>query len=64
MSEINVNDFLEELRSGIQQKKRIEAKLVLSKIEAVDDQTRKMALFELMRSADHPSFRDILDIVK
>ena len=52
MTEVNANDFIEELRFDIQEKDMIKAKLVLSKIEAVDESIRKMALFELNRADD------------
>lgn len=52
MPEINARDFLEELRFDIREKDMIKAKLVLSKIGAVDDGTRKMALYELNRADD------------
>lgn len=52
MVEINARDFIEELRFDIREKDVIKAKLVLSKINAVDDNIRKMALFELNRADD------------
>jgi len=52
MPEINAGDFIEELRFDIREKDMIKAKLVLSKISAVDDSVRKMALFELNRAED------------
>jgi len=52
MPEIDANDFIEELRFDIREKDLIKAKLVLSKIGAVDDRVRKMALFELNRADD------------
>ncbi len=52
MPEINARDFLEELRFDIREKDMIKAKLVLSKIDAVDESVRKMALFELNRADD------------
>ncbi len=52
MPEINAGDYIEELRFDIREKDLIKAKLVLSKIGAVDDGVRKMALFELNRADD------------
>lgn len=52
MPEINARDFIEELRFDIREKDMIKAKLVLSKIGSVDDNVRKMALFELNRAED------------
>ncbi|MFO7714189.1 response regulator [Desulfosarcina sp.] len=52
MPKINAGDFIEELRFDIRQKDVIKAKLVLSKIGAVDGDACKMALFELNRSDD------------
>jgi HEAT repeat protein/CheY-like chemotaxis protein len=52
MTEINAKDFIEELRFDIREKDMIKAKLVLSKIGAVDESIRKMALFELNRAED------------
>lgn len=52
MPEINTGDFIEELRFDILEKDMIKAKLVLSKIDAVDESIRKMALFELNRADD------------
>ena len=52
MPEINAKHFLEELRFDIREKDLIKAKLVLSKIGAVDADTRKIALFELNRADD------------
>ena len=52
MTEINAKDFIEELRFDIREKDMIKAKLVLSKINSVDESIRKMALFELNRAED------------
>ena len=52
MTQINVRDFIDELRFNIREKDTIKAKLVLSKIGEVDDRTRKMALFEINRTED------------
>jgi CheY-like chemotaxis protein/HEAT repeat protein len=52
MPEINATDFINELRFDIREKDMIKAKLVLSKIGAVEDTVRKMALFELNRADD------------
>jgi CheY-like chemotaxis protein/HEAT repeat protein len=52
MPGIDDRDFMEELRFDIREKDMIKAKLVLSKIGAVDHGTRKMALFELNRADD------------
>ena len=52
MTEINAKDFIEELRFDIREQDMIKAKLVLSKIGAVDESIRKMALFELNRAED------------
>lgn len=52
MPVINARDFIEELRFDIEEKDMIKAKLVLSKIGAVDDNVCKMALFELNRAED------------
>ena len=52
MPEIDADHFIEELRFDIREKDMIKAKLVLSKIGAVDESVRKMALFELNRADD------------
>ncbi len=52
MPEISATDFMEELRFDIREKDMIKARLVLSKIGAVDHNVRKMALFELNRADD------------
>ena len=52
MPEIDASDFLEELRFDIREQDMIKAKLVLSKIGAIDDSVRKMALFEVKRADD------------
>jgi len=52
MPEIDADHFLDELRFDIREKDMIKAKLVLSKIGAVDEGVRKMALFELNRADD------------
>ena len=52
MTEINAKDFIEELRFDIREQDMLKAKLVLSKIGAVDESIRKMALFELNRAED------------
>ncbi len=63
MPENIVNDFLEELRSYLQQENAIKAKLVLSKIDSVDDRTRKTALFELNRAEDTFAIALIVDLI-
>lgn len=52
MPEIDATDFIEELRFDIHEEDMIKAKLVLSKIGAVDESVRKMALYELNRADD------------
>jgi CheY-like chemotaxis protein/HEAT repeat protein len=52
MTAVNAKDFIEELRFDIHTKDMIKAKLVLSKINAVDESIRKLALFELNRADD------------
>jgi CheY-like chemotaxis protein/HEAT repeat protein len=52
MPQINVREFIDELRSNIREKDTIKAKLVLSRLGDVDDRTRKMALFEINRAED------------
>lgn len=52
MTTINARDFIEELRFDIREKDLIKAKLVLSKIDAIDERVRKLALFELNRADD------------
>ena len=52
MPEIDAAHFLEELRFDIREQDMIKAKLVLSKINAVDESVSKMALFELNRADD------------
>ena len=52
MPDIDATDFIEELRFDIREKDMIKAKLVLSKIGAVEEPVRKMALFELNRADD------------
>ena len=63
MPEINASDFIEELRFDIREKDLIKAKLVLSKIGAVDDSVRKMALFELNRADDAIAIPLIVNLV-
>ncbi|WP_319407751.1 HEAT repeat domain-containing protein [uncultured Desulfosarcina sp.] len=63
MPEINARDFIEELRFDIREKDMIKAKLVLSKIGAVDDSVRKMALFELNRADDAFTIPLIVNLV-
>jgi CheY-like chemotaxis protein/HEAT repeat protein len=63
MPEINARDFIEELRFDIREKDMIKAKLVLSKIGAVDDSVRKMALFELNRAEDAFAIPLIVNLV-
>ncbi len=52
MTGINPTDFIDELRFDIREKDTIKAKLVLSKLDKVDDGVRKLALYELNRAAD------------
>lgn len=63
MSEINARDFMEELRFDIREKDMIKAKLVLSKVGAVDNSVRKMALFELNRAGDTFAIPLIVNLV-
>jgi CheY-like chemotaxis protein len=63
MSEVNARDFIEELRFDILEKDMIKGKLVLSKIGAVDDRVRKMALFELNRADDAFAIPLIVNLV-
>ena len=63
MTEINARDFIEELRFDIREKDMIKAKLVLSKINVVDDSIRKMALFELNRAEDTFAIPLIVNLV-
>jgi CheY-like chemotaxis protein/HEAT repeat protein len=63
MPEVNARDFIEELRFDIREKDMIKGKLVLSKIGAVDDRVRKMALFELNRADDAFAIPLIVNLV-
>jgi CheY-like chemotaxis protein/HEAT repeat protein len=63
MPEVNASDFIEELRFDIREKDMIKGKLVLSKIGAVDDRVRKMALFELNRADDAFAIPLIVNLV-
>ena len=63
MPAINANDFIEELRFDIREADMIKAKLVLSKIADVDDDVRKMALFELNRADDAFGIKLIVNLV-
>lgn len=63
MPEINAADFIEELRFDIREKDMIKAKLVLSKIGAVEDTVRKMALFELNRADDNFAIPLIVNLI-
>jgi CheY-like chemotaxis protein len=63
MAEVNARDFIEELRFDIREKDMIKGKLVLSKIGAVDDRVRKMALFELNRADDAFAIPLIVNLV-
>ncbi|WP_054697042.1 hypothetical protein [Desulfosarcina cetonica] len=63
MTRINAKDFIEELRFDIREKDIIKAKLVLSKIGAVDDNTRKMALFEISRADDPFAIPVIVNLI-
>jgi CheY-like chemotaxis protein/HEAT repeat protein len=63
MKAISANDFLDELRYDIKENDRIKAKLVLSKIGLVDDQTKKVALFEVNRADDEFAIPLIVDLI-
>ena len=63
MTEINAKDFIEELRFDIREQDMIKAKLVLSKIGAVDESIRKMALFELNRAEDTFAITLIVNLI-
>jgi CheY-like chemotaxis protein/HEAT repeat protein len=63
MPEVNASDFIEELRFDIREKDMIKGKLVLSKIGAVDDRVREMALFELNRADDAFAIPLIVNLV-
>lgn len=52
MSDINSQDFIDELRFDIKTKDKIKAHLVLKHFAEVDEQTQKMAVLELNR-AEH-----------
>jgi CheY-like chemotaxis protein/HEAT repeat protein len=63
MTMINARDFIEELRFDIREKDMLKAKLVLSKIGAVDGDVRKMALFELNRADDTFAIPLIINLI-
>jgi CheY-like chemotaxis protein len=63
MPEINVNHYIEELRFDIREKDMIKAKLVLSKLGAIDAATRKVALFELNRADDDFAIPLIVNLI-
>ncbi|BBO92273.1 HEAT repeat domain-containing protein [Desulfosarcina ovata] len=63
MTQVNAKDFIEELRFDIREKDMIKAKLVLSKIESVDDSIRKLALFELNRADDQFAIPLIVSLI-
>ena len=63
MTRINPEDFIAELRFDIHEKDMIKAKLVLSKIGSIDEDTRKMALFELNRADDEFAIPLIVSLI-
>jgi CheY-like chemotaxis protein/HEAT repeat protein len=63
MPQINANHYIEELRFDIREKDMIKAKLVLSKLGAIDAATRKMALFELNRADDDFAIPLIVNLI-
>lgn len=63
MTGINAVDFMDELRFDIREKDRIKAGLVLSKLDEVDEKTRKMALFEINRSDDAFAIPLLVDVI-
>jgi CheY-like chemotaxis protein/HEAT repeat protein len=63
MPEVNAMGFIEELRIEIKKKKMVKAKLLFSKIGAVDESTRKMALLELSRSEDNFAIPLIVNLI-
>jgi CheY-like chemotaxis protein/HEAT repeat protein len=52
MSEINAQDFIDELRFDIKNKDKIKARLVMAYFEEVDEETQKLALIELSKAPD------------
>ena len=52
MPEINAQDFIDELRFDIENKDKIKARLVMAHFEEVDEETQKLALFDLSKAPD------------
>ncbi len=52
MTQINAQDFIDEIRFDIENKDKIKARLVLSHFDEVEPAIQKMALFELSKAPD------------
>lgn len=50
MPEIKAQDFIDELRFDIENNDKLKARLVLNHFQEVDEQTQKLALFELSKA--------------